>query len=62
VPQVEQRTISGDQVRRRGQSVLFVTERCVFALHGRGIEPLEVAPGIGIERDVLALMGFVPRN
>jgi propionate CoA-transferase len=62
VPQVEQRTISGDQVRRRGQSVLFVTERCVFALHGRGIEPLEVAPGIGIERDVLALMGFVPLN
>jgi propionate CoA-transferase len=44
----------------QGQSVLYVTERCVFALHGRGIELLEVAPGIGIECAVLALMGFVP--
>ena len=44
----------------RGQSVLYVTERCVFALTPDGLELIEVAPGIDIERDILALMDFKP--
>jgi propionate CoA-transferase len=60
VGQVEHRTFSGREAFRRGQPVLYVTERCVFGLHERGIELLEVAPGVDIERDILAQMGFRP--
>jgi propionate CoA-transferase len=40
--------------------VLYVTERCVFTLTPDGLELTEVAPGIDIERDILALMDFKP--
>jgi len=57
---VEQRTFSGRDALPRGQPVLYVTERCVFRLHADGIELIEVAPGIDIERDLLAQMDFRP--
>jgi propionate CoA-transferase len=34
--------------------------RCVFKLTSEGLELIEVAPGIDVERDILALMGFRP--
>ena len=40
--------------------MLYVTERCVFGLRPDGLELTEVAPGIDIERDILALMDFRP--
>ena len=60
VEAVEHVTFSGATATARGQSVLYVTERCVFALRPGGLELTEVAPGIDIERDILALMDFKP--
>jgi len=60
VSRVEQITFSGSVARAKGQSVLYVTERCVFKLQSKGLELIEVAPGIDIERDVLAYMAFRP--
>jgi len=61
VDDVQQITYSGAYGARRGQPVLYVTERCVFRLGEDGIELTEVAPGIDVERDVLAHMDFAPR-
>jgi len=60
VAEVEHRTFSGAYALERGQSVLYVTERCVFRLVPQGLELIEVAPGIDVERDILARMDFEP--
>ena len=57
---VEQITFSGDYAGKNGQDVLYVTERCVFRRTAEGVELVEVAPGIDIERDILAQMQFRP--
>ena len=60
VHEVEHRTFSGSYAVKRGQPVLYVTERCVFELTREGLELIEIAPGIDIERDILAQMEFRP--
>ena len=60
VEQVGQVTFSGEYAAEIGQPILYVTERCVFRLTGRGLELSEVAPGIDVERDILAHMAFEP--
>ncbi len=60
VTQVQQNTFSGPYAVERSQPVLYVTERCVFQLTSEGLELVEVAPGIDIERDILAHMDFAP--
>src|SRR3984893_11181821 len=60
VQEVEHVTFSGPFAASRAQQVLYVTERCVFALSAEGLELREVAPGIDVERDVLAQMDFKP--
>lgn len=57
---VEQITFSGRRASLLGQPVLYVTERCVFELGVHGLKLVEVAPGIDIERDIVAHMAFRP--
>ncbi|MGD8790143.1 MAG: CoA-transferase [Burkholderiales bacterium] len=58
--EVEQITFSGKVAVANGQPVLFVTVRCVLRLTPDGLEVVEIAPGIDIERDVLSGFEFEP--
>jgi propionate CoA-transferase len=60
VTNVEQITFAGQYAASKSQPVIYVTERCVFQLTMGGLELIEVAPGIDIERDILAHMDFKP--
>ena len=60
VNKVEQITFNGAYAAECGQPVLYVTERCVFRRAREGLELIEVAPGIDINRDILAQMDFTP--
>ena len=60
VNQVEQITFSGPYAAASDQNVLYVTERCVFRLTTQGLELIEVAPGVDLERDILGQMDFRP--
>lgn len=60
VDKVEQITFNGELARRKNQEVLICTERAVFSLTKDGVMLTEIAPGIDVERDILANMGFKP--
>jgi propionate CoA-transferase len=61
VPKLEQICYSAEIGRAKGQLTLFVTERAVFRVGRQGLELIEIAPGLDVDRDVFAQMGFRPR-
>ena len=60
VNHVEQISFSAARSREIGQKLLYVTERAVFRLADEGLELTEIAPGIDLEKQVLAQMAFRP--
>ena len=61
VAEVEQVTFNGPEAFAKGQQVRYCTERAVFDLTADGIELIEIAPGVDLEEDILAMMEFRPR-
>jgi propionate CoA-transferase len=57
---VEHRTFGGRYANERQQPVLYITERCVFTLTPDGLELIEIAPGVDLQRDIVSQMGFAP--
>ena len=60
VDKVQQITFSAAQAIKNNQEILYVTERCVFKLAKDGVELIEIAPGVDLEKDILSNMDFKP--
>ena len=58
--EVEHRTFSAEQSLKNEQTVMYITERCVFHLTKDGVVLTEIAPGINLEKDILSQMDFAP--
>jgi propionate CoA-transferase len=58
--QVEHVTFSGRYAVSQKRPVRYITERCVLSLAPKGMELIEIAPGVDLEKDILALMQFRP--
>jgi propionate CoA-transferase len=62
VSNVFEKTFSGEEAVRRGQSVFYITERAVLrrSAHHEVLELVEIAPGIDLQKDILDQMEFLP--
>jgi propionate CoA-transferase len=61
VKDVEQICYNARFAEQEGREALFVTERAVMRPVDGEVEIIEIAPGVDLEKDVLAQMGFRPR-
>jgi len=61
VKKVEHLTFSGPFSLKKGQTVLYVTERGVFQLGAAGLTLIEIAPGVDLKKEILSQMEFTPQ-
>jgi propionate CoA-transferase len=61
ISELQQISYSGEYAAELGQNVLFITERAVFQRGQDGLVLTEIAPGIDLQKDVLAQMEFKPQ-
>ncbi len=61
VNKLDQISYNGPFGFESGQEILFITERAVFSMDVNGLVLIEIAPGIDLEKDILAHMGFRPQ-
>jgi propionate CoA-transferase len=54
VEEVDHVSFSGRRAVAQGQDITYVTERCVLKLTPEGLLVTEIAPGIEVERDIIA--------
>jgi propionate CoA-transferase len=60
IKQVEQITFSAAQALSNNKPVMYITERAVFQLSPSGLELIEIAPGVDLEKDIFQQMEFTP--
>ncbi|MCG9698880.1 3-oxoacid CoA-transferase [Vibrio natriegens] len=60
IKQVEQITFSAAQALSNNKPVMYITERAVFQLSLSGLELIEIAPGVDLDKDILQQMEFTP--
>ncbi|MCL1886273.1 MAG: propionate CoA-transferase, partial [Dehalococcoidia bacterium] len=51
-------SFSGKNALKRGQRVLYITERCVFELTEKGLTLKEIYPGIDEDRQIRGMLDF----
>jgi propionate CoA-transferase len=61
VDQVREVTFAGALAAATGKPVTYITERAVFQLTATGMELIEIAPGVDLQKDILDRMSFAPR-
>ena len=60
VRKVQQLSYNAAYGQERGQEVIYVTERAVFRKQENGLQLIEIAPGVDLERDLFSRMEFRP--
>jgi len=55
-----QLTFDANLAVKRGQKLLYITERCVFERTPEGMVLIEIAPGVDMQKDILDQMEFAP--
>ena len=61
VQRAGQVSFSAEQALMKEQDVIYVTERAVFRLIDSGLQLIEIAPGIDVQKQILDLMDFTPK-